>query len=107
MNKFHTDEELKALFGMRIGEPSLFGLIALFEPAELGWCCPKNKKHEIAWSEFTSHIWCYDCLEDFFTLLCPKAMNPSTTETILREETEKMAPLMSKWTIEKYKEMKR
>ena len=99
MNNIYTDWELSDLFGKRPeGQP-------LFEPAELGWVCPINPSHEITWSEFSAHLWCYDCLMDYFTLLCPKQMNPFTTENILKEETVLMAPLMEFWTLEKYQHL--
>jgi len=97
MNDFYSDKQLKKLFGMR---PSG---IAIFEPMELGWVCPIKPEHEIGWSEFNKHIWCYQCKKDYFTLLCPKQMNPFTTKRILQKEIEQMAKEISKWTLEKYK----
>ena len=99
MNNIYTDQQLTELFGRRIEG------IPLLDAQELGWACPVNPKHKITFSEFKAHIWCFDCLMDYFTLLCPKQMNPFTTENILREETEMMAPLMAKWTLEKYRNL--
>jgi len=99
-NDFYNDKELKELFGLRpSGQP-------LFEPEELGWACPQDKKHRITWSEFEKHIWCTACDKDYFTLLCPKAMNPLTTKKILESEKAKMQPLIDRWNIEKYRRLK-
>ena len=98
MNKFYTDIELESLFGRRPTDG-----IPLFGAMELGWVCPIEHDHYIDWSEFKDHIWCYDCSKDFFTLLCPKRMNPYTTESILEEEIESVAALVAEWTLEKYK----
>lgn len=97
MNNIYEDKDLETLFGKRPEGT------ALFEPQELGWVCPKDKTHRITFSEFREHIWCYDCNMDYFTLLCPKILTPETTESILKKETELMAPLMAEWTLEKYK----
>ena len=99
-NDFYTDEQLKEKFGLRITDA-----IPLFEPAELGWNCPINKHHKIVWSEFEKHIWCYDCQKDYFTLLCPKEVNPYTTVNMVEEELIRMKPLMDEWTLEKYKSL--
>ena len=99
MNNIYTDKQLTELFGRRCEG------IPLLDAAELGWSCPVNPKHRITFSEFRAHIWCYDCNMDFFTLLCPKQMNPFTTENILREETEHMLPFMRFWTLEKYRDI--
>lgn len=101
MNKFYTDKELENLFGRR---PT--GAISLFYPMELGWVCPVDKHHELAWSEFKDHLWCWQCKMDYFSLLCPKKMNPFTTEDILKKETEMVKDLMDRWTLEKYKSFK-
>jgi hypothetical protein len=82
------------------GKP--FG-IAIFDPMELGWVCPIDKSHRIDWSEFNCHVWCYECRKDYFTLLCPKQMNPFTTPKILKEETGKLQSEMDKWTMARYK----
>lgn len=100
MNDFYSDAELGNLFGLRKEG------IALFEPMELGWVCPINKKHDITWSEFNQHIWCYECEKDYFTLLCPKEINPFTTPEILKKETVQVTNEMRKWTIDKYKSLK-
>ena len=100
MNDFYSDQELKILFGMRPHATSLF------EPMELGWVCPIDCHHKITWSEFVDHIWCYPCQRDYFTLLCPKQMNPFTTDEILEEEKRIVIDEMKKWTMKKYKELK-
>src|SRR4030043_400158 len=98
MNDFYSDNDLGKIFGSRSTSAS-----AVFDAMELGWVCPIDAIHEITWSEFQQHIWCYECRKDYFTLLCPKQMNPFTTSIILKKETEQMAPEMAKWTLEKYK----
>lgn len=98
-NAFYADQQLTELFGKR---PEGIPLLDAFE---LGWACPVNPKHKITFSEFKAHIWCYSCQRDYFTLLCPKRMNPFISEDILREETEMMAPLMAKWTLWKYRNL--
>ena len=100
MNDFYSDSELGNLFGLRPNG------IAIFEPIELGWLCPVDKHHETTWSEFKQHIWCYQCEKDYFTLLCPKKMNPFTTAEILKKETEAVADEMAKWSLEKYRNLK-
>jgi len=70
---------------------------------ELGWICPKSSGHYITWSEFVSHIWCYQCERDFFTLLCPKQINPYTTWKVLEYEMIAVAPEVAEWTLERYK----
>jgi len=97
MNDFYSDKQLKKLFGTRPQG------ISIFDPMELGWVCPIDKSHRIDWSEFNYHVWCYECEKDYFTLLCPKEMNPFTTQRILMEETEKVQSEMDKWTVGKYK----
>lgn len=98
MNKFYTDKELESLFGRRPTDG-----IPLFDAMELGWVCPKDSEHHITWSEFRGHVYCYLCEVDYYTLLCSKRMNPYTTESVLREETERVAELMNEWTLERYK----
>ena len=99
-NDFYLDEELRELFGLRNdGKPC----DVLFEPKELGWLCPVDEEHRITWSEFKQHIWCFDCAKDYFSLLCPKRMNPETVDFILKAETARISPLMQEWTIEKYR----
>jgi len=100
MNDFYSDNELEKMFGKRPEGT------AIFQPMELGWVCPVDESHEITWSEFSSHIWCYDCQKDYFSLLCPKQMNLFTTKTILAKEIASMAPLMAEWTLDKYKTLK-
>lgn len=100
MNNFYSDAELGNLFGLRPEG------ISIFEPMELGWLCPINKQHEITWSEFNDHIWCYQCKKDYFTLLCPKEMNPCTTPEIVKKETANVADEMSEWTLDKYQTLK-
>lgn len=102
MNNFYSDVELEKLFGKR-----KTGGTPLFEPQELGWNCPINKKHLLTFSEFNEHLWCYNCEKDYFSLLCPKGMNSYTTLTILKEETKKMLPLMKKWSLKKYKYLRK
>ena len=97
MNDFYSDEQLEAFFGKR--SPG----IALFEPLELGWNCPTGETHDLTWSEFNDHIWCYDCQKDYFSLLCPKHENVFTSKSIVKAETEKMDELIGQWTLEKYK----
>lgn len=96
-NDFYSDDELAKLFGKRVEA------VSLFSPQELGWACPVDPKHEIEWSEFCGHIWCYTCRKDYFSLLCPKQLNPFTTAEILKKELATMKPLMAQWTLEKYK----
>jgi len=101
MNNIYTDIELERLFGRRSG-----GGTALFEPVELGWLCPIDETHEIAWSEFNSHIWCFNCSMDYFTLLCPKKYipgHPYMSRAVVEEETKIIEPLRKEWTLEKYK----
>ena len=102
MNKFYTDTELEKLFGRRPGDG-----LALFWPMELGWVCPTGENHWLEWSEFKDHVWCVACEVDYFSPLCPKRMNPHTTESILREESESVAELMNEWTLERYKQFAR
>jgi len=105
VNDFFQDKQLEQIFGKR---PTA-GAIALFEPIELGWVCPvcpEKKNYNITWSEFVDHIWCYNCQKDFFTLLCPKKMNPYTTERVLEYERQSVCEKMEFWTIEKYKNLK-
>jgi len=97
-NDFFIDEQLKEKFGMRPTNG-----MSLFLPIELGWVCPIDEHHETTWSEFVDHIWCYDCQKDYFTLLCPKIVNPFTSEEIVAKEMARMKPLMDQWTLEKYK----
>ena len=33
-------------------------------PIALELYCPLNEEHEITWSEYEEHIWCYDCVKD-------------------------------------------
>ena len=100
-NDFYADKQLKEKFGLR---PTAW--IALFEPVELGWVCPINDHHETTWSEFQDHIWCYDCQKDYFTLLCPKIVNPYTSEEVVSDEMARLKPQMDDWTLEKYKSLK-
>lgn len=44
--------------------------IPLFEPDELGYLCPNNHKHQITWSEYKRHIWCFQCKEDIPSKEC-------------------------------------
>lgn len=101
MNDFYSDEELTELFGKRYT-----GGISIFEPNELGWICPADKRHWLQWSEFNKHIWCEFCGKDYFSLLCPKEMNRHTTPEILKREVENLKEEMSKWTLSKYKGLK-
>ena len=102
MNKFYTDKKLEKLFGMRPTEG-----LALFWPMELGWVCPVNEDHWLEWSEFKDHVWCVACEIDYFTMLCPKEMNPHTGRSIFETESKNMAPLMAEWTLERYKRFAR
>jgi len=104
MNDFYSDKELELLFGKR--ETEIKDAIILFDAAELGWLCPVDPAHDITWSEFNEHIWCYDCQKDYFSLLCPKGMNPHTTQTIVKKETQKIQAEVKKWTLEKYKHLR-
>jgi hypothetical protein len=97
-NDFFTDEQLKEKFGMRPTDG-----IPLFSPIELGWICLIDEHHETTWSEYQSHLWCYDCQKDYFTLLCPKIVNPYASEKVVAEEMASLKPLMDQWTLEKYK----
>lgn len=98
-NDFYTDEQLEQLFGRRLEA------IAIFEPMGLGWVCPFDPGHDITWSGFNMHIWCYECDKDYFTLLCPKQMKPFTATHILRRERELVLPEMKRWTIEWYRHL--
>ena len=31
--------------------------------------CPKDYQHKTTWSEFESHLWCYDCAKDYLITL--------------------------------------
>jgi hypothetical protein len=33
-------------------------------PTTFDLVCPHNNSHNITWSEFEDHIWCYDCEQD-------------------------------------------
>ena len=101
MNNFYANKELEEIFGKRPKG------VMLFDAMELGWACPISPKHEITYSEFNDHIWCYTCEKDFFSLLCPKQMNPFTTKAIFEKEKKEMAPEMAEWTTEKYVALKR
>ena len=99
MNDFFSDNELSEIFRKRLNAPNL---VSLFEPMEVGWVCPIDSTHEITWSEFKGHVWCFQCQKDYFTLLCPKKMNPYTTTVVLKKEIKMMKPEMDKWSVEKY-----
>jgi len=102
MNNIYTNIELEKLFGRR---PA--GGTTLFEPVELGWLCPIDETHETAWSEFNDHIWCHDCLMDYFTLLCPKKYipgHPYMNQLVVEEGIYQMQSLMKEWTLKKYRD---
>lgn len=81
--------------------------IILFDAMELGWVCPKDKNHRITWSEFKDHVWCYQCKKDYFTLLCPKKMNPFTTEMILAKEIHNVKKIKKGWTLDRYQKLRK
>ncbi len=66
-----TDKQLEKQYGLRIPKGAK-GIIALDEPFELGYSCPKGHTSEsITWSEFNEHIWCYMCKIDYPSKDCP------------------------------------
>jgi hypothetical protein len=69
-NDKYTDAELKERYGLR-NEGKHF--TAIDQPSELGYSCLKGKhgEHEITWSEFNQHIWCYKCNIDYLSFDCP------------------------------------
>ena len=104
MNHIYTDKDLTNLFGRR-GD----GGTALFQPIEIGWCCPVDENHETTWSEFFQHIWCLDCEIDYFTWLCPKKYipgHPHQSKSVVEEEIEEMRPLMAEWNLERYRALR-
>ena len=46
------------------------GGISIDFPQELGYQCPKNKKHFLDWSEYKYFLWCEQCNYDYPTPLC-------------------------------------
>lgn len=47
-------------------------------PIELGYLCPKNKKHNLEWSEYNYFLWCEQCNYDYPTPLCCPDRESST-----------------------------
>jgi len=63
-----TDEQLRERYGRR---PYAVGTVALFEPYEWGYRCPKGHGGEyITWSEFNEHIWCSKCNLEYLYYDC-------------------------------------
>lgn len=46
------------------------GGVAIDQPAEFYYYCPKNKEHEIYWSEYNYFIWCEGCNKDYPSVIC-------------------------------------
>ena len=51
-------KQFKKKYGMR-GRGT-----CIFFPQEFGYRCPKGH-HNLQWSEFKEHIWCYECKKDY------------------------------------------
>ena len=66
------NERAGAVCGFRSkGTPLVF-------PVELGYQCPKNKKHFLEWSEYNNFIWCQQCNYDYLSPLCKKDPRDAT-----------------------------
>jgi len=65
-------KEFSSLYYKLLTEAPKFLRTHCFEssPIQLDITCPFSKRdnpHKITWSEFETHIWCYDCQKDILT----------------------------------------
>ena len=70
--KVSKNRRAEELCGKRIeGNPIDF-------PIELGYQCPKNKSHNLEWSEYRCFLWCEQCNFDYPSPLCMKDIKRAT-----------------------------
>jgi hypothetical protein len=70
--EYSKNERAKKVVGLRpVGNPIDF-------PVELGYVCPKNKKHFLEWSEYKYFLWCEQCNYDYPTPFCCKTKECAT-----------------------------